>query len=173
MVVDHAMRTKKVSANPLDDRMTEAQVARRRFKAGLPRKPQARSLSVHGALGETFTLLDTFRSLAPLPELTILAALAYYLGKNTAKWAEFLIVPEPGRSVGEFCDEVAALANDEPKFLGVVFVQVDLDTPNPEQKTVSFSVPFMGGTEAAGRLRAAQHGVMAEVMQRASRVAAK
>ena len=161
-----AVQTKKASTNPLDDLMTEAQVARRKFKAGLPRKPQSRSLSVHGALGETFTLLDTFRGLAPSPERTILAALAYFRGANAPKWAEFLIVPEPGLSIGEFCDSVAALAADEPKFLGVVFVQVDLDTPNPEQKTVSFCVPFMSGPEAAGRLRAAQHGFLAETQQK-------
>ncbi len=145
--------------------MTEAQVARRKFKAGLPRKPQTRSLTVHGALGEMFTLLDTFRGLAPMSERTILAALAYFRGANAAKWAEFQIVPEPGSSIGKFCDSIADLAADGPKFLGVVFVQVDLDTPNPDQKTVSFCVPFMGGTEAAGRLRAAQHGVLAEMQQ--------
>lgn len=160
-----AVHTKRASTNPLDDTMTAAQVARRKFKAGLPRKLQARSLSVHGALGETFTLLDTFRSLAPMPELTILAALAYFREAKPDKWAEFLVVPEPGHSVGKFCDAVAALAADEPKFLGVVFVQVDLDTQNPDVRTALFSVPFMSGPEAASRLQAAQHGVMAEVQQ--------
>ena len=152
---------KQKAANPLDDRMTSAQIARRRFKASLPRKIQDRELSVHGALGETFTLLDTFRSLSPDPDKTIMAALAYHRGSNPAKLAELLIVPDPAK-VGEFCDRVAALAPHKPKFLGLLFVHVDTETKNPAYKAVSFAVPFMGGAEAAARLHFAQKELLGQ-----------
>lgn len=158
MVVKAMSEARKMSANPLDNMMTDAQIARRKFKAGLPRKPQNRSMSISGALGETFTRLDEFRSLSPRPEETVFAALAYYRESNPAKLAEFAVVPGVSQ-IGLFCDSVAALAADSPKFLGVVFVHVDTETKNPAYKTVSFCVPFMSGPEAAGRLLAAQQEV--------------
>ena len=69
------------STNPLDARMTPAQIARRKFKATLPRKIHNRRLSAMEALGETFTLLDRFRGMVTEqkqdPDVTLHAALAY------------------------------------------------------------------------------------------------
>jgi hypothetical protein len=45
---------------------------------------------------------------------------------------------------------------DRPLFLGLVFIQVDLDTDNPAYKTACFCAQFMGGPEAEGRLLYAQ-----------------
>lgn len=146
------------AANPLDAKMTPAQVARRKFKSTLPRKIENRRLSAMEALGETFTLFDRFRGIVAEagqdPDLTLHAALAYCLPESDPD-------PDPARLgkvihlrrrplVGDFCNEVMEL--DRPLFLGVVFTQFDPDTKSPNYKFASFCAQFMAGPEADSRL---------------------
>jgi hypothetical protein len=150
------MVTSPVKAvNPMDAKMTPAQVARRKFKSGLLRKPLDCRLSAMEALGELFTLLDRFRGLVAEQGVsvdTVHAALAYYLPSTPAVLADFCPIPDP--PIGAFCDWVMSL--DNPQFLGVLFIQVDPGTSKPAYGAVGFGVPFMGGPDAAGRLLAAQ-----------------
>jgi hypothetical protein len=158
-----------VSKHP-DSMMTPAQIARRKFKSMLPRKPQNRSLSPMQALGELFTLLDQFRGMVRAEKQsmdaaqTIYAALAYAL-PGTAKLALALTVPEPGKKVGPFCEAVMGLERKSPVFLGVVFVQVDPDAENTAYKAVSFVVPFMSGPDAEARLLFAQKEELAKIQK--------
>ena len=152
-------KEKEKGANPMDAKMTPAQVARRKFKSTLPRKPEHRSLSPMQALGETFTLLDRFRSFVAeeMQDLEaakmVYAALVFCLPKSKP---ETLSVPESDtkKSFGAFCEKVLSL--NKPLFLGVVFVQVDLDAKKNEHRAVSFVVPFMSGPDAEDRLLFAQ-----------------
>lgn len=145
----------KESTNPMDERMTSAQVARRKFKSTLPRKVQNRRLSAMEALGETFTLFDRFRNMVreqgQNPDKMLRAGLAYCLPESDLSMLAATTRPLPGPSeIGAFCNEVMAL--DRPLFLGVVFVQFDPDTDNPEYESIAFVAQFMGGPEAEGRL---------------------
>lgn len=139
-----------------DKLMSPAQIARRKFKSALPRKPQNRTVSPMQALGETFTLLDQFRGMVRTEtqrmdsDKTVYAAIAYEL-PGASKLAFTITVPEPG-AIGPFCDVVLGLEKKAPSFLGVVFVQVDTDTKNSAYETVSFVVPFMSGPDAEARL---------------------
>ena len=155
--------------NRLDDKMTAAQIARRKFKSALPRKSQSRILAPMQALGETFTLLDQFRGMirAEKPKIdvakTVYAALAYAL-PDSAKLALTLTVPEPGKQIGKFCDVVMGLEQKTPTFLGVVFVQVDPDLENTAAyKYASFVVPFVSGPDAEARLLFAQREELAKI----------
>ena len=144
--------------NPLDNLMTPAQIARRKFKASLPRKIENRRLSARAALGEAFTLVDRFRGLIAEqnvnPDKTLHAALAYCLPESDPGTLAATLLLPGASGLGKFCDEVERL--DRPMFLGVVFVQVDLDTDNPTYQAVSFVAQFMCGPEAEGRLFYAQ-----------------
>jgi hypothetical protein len=157
------------TVNPLDAKMTPAQIARRKFKSGLPRKIPNRVLSPMEALGETFTLLDRFRGLVvyekgdPAAATTVYAALAYSLPAPAAKFVYTMTVPEP--PIGKFCDAVLALGHDNAQFLGVVFIHVDPDAENRAYKAVSFVAQFVGGSEAEGRLLAAQKDELARVQK--------
>lgn len=146
------------STNPLDARMTPAQIARRKFKATLPRKIHNRRLSAMEALGETFTLLDRFRGMVTEqkqdPDVTLHAALAYCQPEADPAMLGATVILPGTAGIGEFCDGVMKL--DRPLFLGLVFIQVDLDTDNPAYKTACFCAQFMGGPEAEGRLLYAQ-----------------
>lgn len=155
--------TAKDATKHPDLKMTAAQVARRKFKSSLPRKVENRRLSAEAALGETFTLLDRFRSFVteetrnPEAVKTVYAALAYCLPEShPAMLADTLIVPEPGmaKAFGQFCED--ALSLDGPLFLGLVFVQVDLDREDSLYRAVSFVTQFMSGPEAQARLHYAQ-----------------
>jgi len=146
------------SANPLDAKMTPAQVARRKFKSTLPRKIENRRLSAMEALGETFKLFDRFGGViveqGQNPDITLYAALAYYLPESDpAMLGSTILIPGHSR-IGDFCNEVMKL--DRPLFLGVVFIQFDPDTDNSNYKWASFCAQFMGGPEAEGRLLYAQ-----------------
>lgn len=158
-----------VSKHP-DSMMTPAQIARRKFKSMLPRKPQNRSLSPMQALGETFTLLDQFRGMVMAEKeskaaaKTVYAALAYSL-PDAAKLAFTLTVPEPGKMIGPFCEMVMGLEKKAPVFLGVVFVQVDPDAENTAYKAVSFVVPFMSGPDAEARLVYAQKEELTKIQK--------
>ena len=153
-------------ANRLDSMMTPAQVARRKFKSALPRKPQNRILSPMQALGATFTLLDDFQGyiMAEKQKMdaakTVYAALAYSLGDKT----NTLTVPDPEK-IGPFCDTVMRLERKNPLFLGVVFVQVDPDAKNTLYKAVSFVVQFMSGPDAEARLRVAQEKELLKIQK--------
>ena len=162
-------KEKEKAVNSLDSMMTPAQVARRKFKSALPRKPQNRSLSPMQAIGETFTLLDEFRDTVHAEKQkmdaakTVYAALAYAL-PDTAKLALTLTVPEPAK-IGPFCDTVMRLGRKNPVFLGVVFVQVDPDTTKAAYKHVSFVVPFVSGPDAEARLLYAQREELTKIQK--------
>src|SRR5690348_8862709 len=127
------LKQKEANVKHPDTMMTPAQIARRKFKSMLPRKIENRVLSPMQALGETFTLLDKFRGMVRAEKRqmdaakTVYAALAYTL-PSANKLALTLTVPEPGKKVGPFCETVIGLERKNPTFLGVVFVQVDMDT---------------------------------------------
>jgi hypothetical protein len=165
---------REVSKHP-DTMMTPAQIARRKFKSSLPRKPQDRRLSAMEALGEVFTLFVRLRDLVSEEGLdpdTVHAGLAYYLpASDPALVGAALPLPDPSR-VAEFCREVTAL--DRPEFLGVVFIQVDTDPEvNPAYKTVSFCAPFVNGPEEQGRLLVAQKVYLMNVQKILEKVARK
>ena len=167
MMVAAKVQENKKAVNPLDRMMTPAQVARRKFKSALPRKPQNVNLPPMQAIGAVFTLLDQFRDTVHAegqkmdPAKTVYAALAYSL-PNTEKLVFTLTVPEPEK-IGPFCEAVMALDGKKPAFLGVVFVQVDPETKNAAQKAVSFVVPFMSGPDADERLLFAQQKELAKI----------
>lgn len=162
-----AVKLQERKANPMDGKMTPAQVARRKFKSTLPRKPQTRVLSPMQALGETFTLLDQFRDLVFAETQradvarSLYAALVYTI-PDTAKLAFTITVPGPGELIGPFCDEVLAL---NASFLGLLFVQVDPDAKSTEQQAVSFVVPFMSGPDAEARLLFAQKEELSKIQK--------
>jgi hypothetical protein len=147
----------KKSANPLDEMMTSAQIARRKFKATLPRKIQNRRLSAMEALSEVFGLFDRLRGLVAergLSADSVQAGLVYCLPESDpGVFAATIPLPEPSK-IGAFCEKVMAL--DQPLFLGVFFRQEDSDTNNPAQKAVIFTAQFIAGPEAEGRLLAAR-----------------
>lgn len=162
-----ATLTKEKTVNRLDSMMTPAQVARRKFKSSLPRKVENRRLSAMEALGETFKLLDRFRTMVVeetrIPEAvnTVHAALAYCLPEaDPATLAYTVTVPEPP-NVGTFCDTIMSL--DRPLFLGIVFLQFDPYTDSQQYKTTCFVTQFMGGPEAVARLRYAQEKELLKV----------
>ncbi len=152
-----------------DSLMTPAQIARRKFKSALPRKPQNRIVSAMQALGETFTLLDQFRDMVQAEKprgdaaKTVYAALAYVL-QGTERLAWTLTVPEP-EHIGPFCEAVLGLERKRPMFLGVVFVQVDPEAENAAYKAVSFVVPFASGPDAEARLVYAQKEELAKIQK--------
>jgi hypothetical protein len=152
--------------NRIEEKMTAAQRARRRFKSALPRKPQNRILSPLQALGVTFTLLDDFQGHVRAEkqsmdaDKTVYAALAYSLGDGMP--VHTATVPGPEK-IGPFCEMVLALQN--PLFLGVVFVQVDPDTNSLMHHTVSFVVPFMSGVDAELRLVHAQKQELTKIQK--------
>ena len=153
------------ATNPMDAKMTPAQVARRKFKSTLPRKLQNRRLSAMEALGDLFTLFDRARGMVAEqgqdPEITLHAALAFCLpDSEPATLGKAILLPGRPR-IGDFCNEVMKL--DRPLFLGVVFIQFDPDTENANYKWASFCAQFMGGPEAEGRLLYAQQMLLEEI----------
>lgn len=147
-------------ANPLDRKMTPAQIARRKFKSLLPRKLQNRALSPMQALGELFTQLDQFRGIVRAEkqkmdaDQTVYAALAYCLPESDpGTLAHTLTVPEPSK-IGSFCNKVMSL--ERPRFLGIVFIQVDPDAGDLQFKATCFATQFLPGPEVVARLKYAQ-----------------
>jgi hypothetical protein len=154
------------ATNPLDEKMTAAQLARRDFKSSLPRKILNLRLSPMAALGQTFILLDRFRALAEHygadPELIhaelIHAELIYFT--PTVQVATF---PVPNQDkLGAFCDAVNAAKG--ATFLGVLFIHTDREA-NPGYHTVSFVAQFIGGPEAVTRMKVAQQRRLLELEQ--------
>lgn len=140
--------------------MTRAQVVRRKFKSGLPRKIENRRLSVMEALARTMDLFDRLRNemeAAGLKKSHVSAGLIFYQPQTKGKehvLAETIILPEPGE-IGTFCDRVMAL--DKPVFLGVIFHQHDPEAEKPDQQNVIFVWPFLDGPDERGRLVAARN----------------
>lgn len=168
-MVAATLREKAKPVNPLDGMMTSAQIARRKFKSSLPRKIENRRLSAMEALGETFTLFDRFRTMVAEegqnPDVTLHAALAYCQPEaDPAMLATTLLLPGPAK-VGKFSGEIVEL--DRPLFLGIVFIQLDPDTDNPNYKWVSFCAQFLAGPEADGRLMFAQKMCLAKIAKTA------
>jgi hypothetical protein len=134
--------------------MTPAQIARRKFKSSLPRKFENRRISAMEALGETFKLYDRFRGIISEhgqdPDKTLHAALAFCLPESNPAFMGAAVLLPGHKGIGGFCDDVMKL--DRPLFLGVLFLQLDPDTKNPNYKWASFCTQFMGGPEAEGRL---------------------
>jgi hypothetical protein len=150
--------------------MTPAQIARRKFKSMLPRKPQNRTLAPLQAIGEAFTLLAQFCEMVSAegqrmnPQRTVYAALAYTL-PGIARLALTLTVPEPEK-IGPFCETVLGLERKKPIFLGVVLVQVDPDAKGTYH-SVSFVVPFMSGPDVEARLLYAQKEELTKIQKMA------
>jgi hypothetical protein len=163
-----AVRLKEKAVNRLDSMMTPGQVARRKFKSALPRKPQNKELSPMQALGELFTHLDRFRDMVAAEKQdraaanNVYAALVYSL-PDSVKLALTITVPHPGEKIGEFCETVMGL--ERPSFLGVVFVQVDPDAGSTAYKAVSFVVPFVSGPDAEARLVYAQRQELTKIQK--------
>lgn len=148
-----AMEATKKSANRLDEMMTPAQIARRKFKSTLPRKIHNRRLTAMEALSQVFDLFDRFRGAVVnegLDSNTILAGLVYCLPEtNPSLFADTIRLPDPSEIV-PFCEKVAAL--DRPLFLGTFFLQLDPDAKKVEHAAVVFCAQFLGGAEAEARL---------------------
>lgn len=168
------LKEKEANVKHPDSMMTPAQIARRKFKSALPRKPQNKTLVPLQAIGEAFTRLGQFVDMiqAEMPRRdaakTVYAALAYTL-PGASKLAFTLTVPKPEK-IGPFCDTVMGLERKSPEFLGVVFVQVDPDAKKAFYKAVSFAVPFMSGPEVEPRLRYAQKEVLTQIQKIAESV---
>ena len=139
--------------NRLDDQMTPAQVARRRFKSTFPRKAPKSTPTAMQAMAKVMELLDQFRgeqSALGLDPNDVSAGLVYLEGEDqhTAE------LPAPEK-VGSFVEEIMAL--DKPQFLGVLFIQTDREAKRPDQRYTLFCWPFMGGPDAEKRLLIARH----------------
>jgi len=131
--------------------MTTAQVVRRRFKSGLPRKPENRQLTKFEAMAKTMELYDRLRGemeSSGLKKSDVSAALAYYQPKTNII-AAAIALPEP-KAIGTFVEKVMALEN--PVFLGLVFIQRDHEAKKNDQKHVAFVCPFISGPEEDARL---------------------
>jgi len=129
--------------NPLDAVMTKAQVARRKFKSALPRKPENRELTALEAMGRTMLLIDRFRGEMASEELSpddVEAALIYSWrdGKNLE--TDVVKLPKP-KDIAGFADRVMAVRN--PRFLGVLFLQRDHQAEKDEKKSTIFVFPFL------------------------------
>jgi hypothetical protein len=159
------IKANQKGANPLDEKMSPAQIARRKFKSSLPRKIENRRLSALEAMGETFKLFDRFRGMivehGQDPDITLHAALAYCLPESDPVMLAGTIHLPGHPWLADFCDAVAKL--DRPLFLGVVFIQADPDTENSNYKCTSFCAQYVGGPEAVARLVYAQKMEMEKV----------
>ena len=134
--------------------MTPAQVARRRFKSGLPRKIADGELSPMAALAMTMELLDRFRSeMGPKNTNDVQAGLVFFQPKIKEILAQTIIVPPPGE-IGPFCEYVLAL--DGAVFLGLLFLQHDTKAKKAVDANVLFGYPFTKVHNAAARLLAAK-----------------
>jgi len=152
------------SKNPLDDMMTRAQVVRRRFKSGLPRKPESRELSPMEAMARTMELFDRFRNMMQaegegLSKDHVQAALVFYQPRTKGMehvLAQTVVLPKPEK-IGEFANAVMAL--DKPVFLGLLFLQHDVDAAkagDTKQENVLFGLAFTTLFDAPARVLAAR-----------------
>ena len=158
------VRTKSVAPletnNPIEERMTRAQVARRRFKSALPRKPGNVELSWMQALGRTAELFDGLRSemrVAGVNPDHAQAALVYFQPHaRDSVLAQVVPLPKPEKMT-EFCERVMSL--DKPVFLGVLFLQHDGEAEkagDTKQANVLFGTAFTTAHDAEARMLAAR-----------------
>jgi len=151
------------AANPLDEMMTPAQVARRRFKSTLPRKQEKRELAPMQAIGRMMELfvqfMEQMEAVGLIPE-DVKAAIVYYQPKTKGKetvLAQTEVLPPKPADVGAFCEKILSL--DKPVFLGMLFEQHDRKAEkngDTKQAWVAFGVPFTESHDAAARLLAAR-----------------
>lgn len=148
--------------NPLEREMTRAQVARRRFKSGLPRKPGNVELSWMQALARTADLFDGLRNEMRTVGLNpdhAQAGLVYF--QPHTKGLENILaltvpLPKP-ETIAEFAEHIMAL--DRPVFLGVLFLQHDAEADkagDTKQANVLFGIPFTTAYDAPARMLAAR-----------------
>ena len=151
------------SKNPLDATMTRAQVVRRKFKSGLPRKPEPRELSKMEAMARTMELFDRLRGemeSAGLNKNDVSVGLVFCQPKTKGLehvLAQTVALPKP-EEIGTFVERVMAL--DRPVFLGLLFVQHDVEAEkarDEKQKTVLCAWPFTNEFDAPARLLAARN----------------
>jgi hypothetical protein len=145
--------------NPLEERMTRAQVARRRFKSSLPRKPAHLMMSPMQALARTADLFDRLRNemqAAGVNPEHAQAALVYFQPHVKEILAQTVVLPKPEK-IPEFAASVMSL--DKPVFLGVLFLQHDAEAEKAgdmKQANVLFGVPFTTACDAPARMLAAR-----------------
>lgn len=148
--------------NPLEERMTRAQVARRRFKSGLPRKPGNVELSWEKALVRTVDMFDDFRNqmravgLSPEDVSTALVYFQPHTKGMEQVLAQTVPLPKP-EGIEKFAGGVRSL--DKPVFLGVLFLQHDKDAEkagDTKQANVIFGTPFTTAYDAPARMLAAR-----------------
>jgi hypothetical protein len=149
--------------NPLDDTMTRAQVARRRFKSSLPRKIGYVELTPFEAVLRTGDMLVRFLREVESEGLdgdTVQVGLVFCQPKTKGKehiLAETIVLPGPEK-IGAFADRVLAL--DKPVFLGLLFLQRDPEATkarDEKQASVMFGCEFTKSHDAEARLLAARH----------------
>lgn len=164
MIVKAARQTETQvhSKNPLDDMMTRAQVVRRRFKSGLPRKPENRELSAMEAMARTMELFDKFRNemeAAGLSKDHVECGLVFFQPRTKGQehvLARTIVLPKPEK-IGDFANAVMAV--DRPVFLGLIFLQHDIDAGKAgdvKQENVLFGLAFTTHFDAAARVLAAR-----------------
>lgn len=135
--------------------MTPAQVVRRRFKSSLPRKIEDRELTPVQAMAETMGLLERFRGMLAdegMDPHSISVGLVYdqpSLKEKQGPLADTVALLGP-EDIGQFVRKVSKL--DRPRFLGLVFNQLDEKAEKAEYRNVLFAVPFVTGPDAAARL---------------------
>ena len=146
--------------NPLEERMTRAQVARRRFKSGLPRKPGNVELSWMQALARTADLYDglrnEMRAVGVNPEHAQAALVYFQPHARDGVLAQVVPLPKPDKMT-EFCERVMSL--DKPVFLGVLFLQHDAEAEKAgdiKQTNVLFGTAFTTAHDAEARMLAAR-----------------
>jgi hypothetical protein len=146
--------------NPLEERMTRAQVARRRFKSGLPRKPGNAELSWMQALARTAELFDGLRTemskVGVNPDHAQAALVYFQPHARDGVLAHVVPLPKPDK-MAEFCERVMSL--DKPVFLGVLFLQHDEKAEkdgDTKQANVLFGIAFTTAHDAEARMLAAR-----------------
>ncbi len=140
--------------------MTRAQVARRRFKSGLPRKPGNADLSWMQALARTAELFDGLRNeireAGANPEDAQAALVYFQPHARDGVLAQVLPLPKPEKMT-EFCKQIMEL--EKPVFLGLLFLQHDAEAEkagDTKQANVLFGTAFTTGHDAEGRMLAAR-----------------
>jgi hypothetical protein len=146
--------------NPLEMRMTRAQVARRRFKSSLPRKPANVELSWMQALARTVDMFDGLRdamsAVGVNPDHAQAALVYFQPHARDGVLAQVVPLPKPGK-MAEFCEHVMSL--DKPVFLGVLFLQHDAEAEkagDTKQANVLFGTALTTAHDAEARMLAAR-----------------
>jgi len=146
--------------NPMEERMTRAQVARRRFKSGLPRKPGNVELTWMQALGRTAELFEglrnEMRAVGANPDHAQAALVYFQPSARDGVLAQVLPLPKPEKMT-EFCEQIMAL--EKPVFLGLLFLQHDAEAEksrDTKQANVLFGIAFTTAHDAEARMLAAK-----------------